>query len=133
MLFVLEATGMLVNRVSSEWYVSPGGPQAHCSDYRPVRRPLPLTSGVAGVVSRLTAAARRFIERRAVIRELSTKDDRLLADIGISRDQIEAVAEAAASRGPDHATRLLSAQAWVRVPGRDSARAANDNDHRFAA
>ena len=133
MLVVLEATGMLVNRVSSEWYLRPGGPQAHFSDYRPVIRPLALTSAIAGVVSRLSDAVDRFLERRALIRDLSKRDDRLLADIGIDREQIEEVAEAAVTRGPDHAARLLKADARVRYPHRTAVNAANDNLERFAA
>ena len=52
----------------------------------------------------------RWLRRAAVVRELSQLDDRMLADIGVQRWQIETVADKAtgATRGS-----LLSALAWT--------------------
>lgn len=133
MLVVLEAAGMLVNRVSSEWHLAPGGPQYYFSDFRPPRRPSRLGSAVARGVSRSIAAIREHFERRALIRELSAKDDRLLADIGITRDQIRDVVAAAHKRGPLHATQLAATTARVHHDAVAVDQVANDNERKVAA
>ncbi len=133
MLVVLEAAGMLVNRVTSEWHLAPGGPQHHFSDYRPPRRPSRLGSAVARGISGGIAAVRAYFERRALIRELSAKDDRLLADIGITRDQIEDVVEASFKRGPLHASQLAATTARVHHDAVAVDRVANDNEAKVAA
>lgn len=133
MLVVLEAAGMLVNRVSSEWHLAPGGPQAHFSDSRPVRRPSRLGIAVSRGVARVVAAIREHFERRALIRELSAKDDRLLEDIGITRDQIEDVVAAAHERGPLHASQLAATTARVHHDAVAVDQVANDNETKIAA
>jgi len=137
MLFVLEAAGLLVNRVSSEWYLTTGGPQEHFTGYRPVRRPSHTPSRLGAAIrrgfSQLGTAVRQARERRDLIRELSARDDRLLADIGITRDQIDEVADAAVKRGPLHPSRLISAKDQVRTDAVAVAAAANDNETRIAA
>ena len=136
MLVVLEAAGMLVNRVPSEWHLAPGGPRAHHTDYRPVRRPLRLGAAIGRGISRIVASIRQAHERRELIRVLSARDDRLLADIGITRDQIREVADAAVNQGPAHASRLVSPTARVHpaaVAVDAVAAAANDNETRIAA
>ncbi len=133
MLVVLEAAGMLVNRVPSEWHLTPGGPQAHYTDYRPVRRPSRLAGAIGSGFSRLIASITQARERRELIRVLSAKDDRLLADIGITRDQIREVADAAVNQGPAHASRLASPTARVRHDAVAVDAVANDNEARIAA
>ena len=133
MLVVLEAAGMLVNRVPSEWHLAPGGPQAHYTDYRPVRRPSRLGAAIGRGLSRIVASIRQANERRELIRVLSTRDDRLLADIGITRNQIREVADAAVKQGPQHATQLASPTARVHHDAVAVDAVANDNETRIAA
>ncbi len=133
MLVFLEAAGMLVNRVSSEWHLAPGGPQAYHADYHLVRRPSRLGAAIGRGVSRIVASIRQAHERRELIRVLSARDDRLLADIGITRDQIRKVADAAVNQGPAHASRLASPTARVRHDAVAVDAVANDNEARIAA
>ncbi len=133
MLVVLEAAGMLVNRVPSEWHLAPGGPQAYHADYHPVRRPTRLGAAIGRGVSRIVASIRQAHERRELIRVLSARDDRLLADIGITRDQIREVADAAVKQGPAHASQLASPTARVRHDAVAVDAVANDNEARIAA
>ena len=82
----------------------------HVSDARAgvdaARRPLNLFSGME-----------RMVRRRAVYRELMSLDDRLLADIGLTRGDVAAVAHRAAEEGPDP-----SSQGEVQVSGREMRR-----------
>ena len=133
MLVVLEAAGMLTNRVSSEWHLAPGGPQAHFTDHRPVRRPSRLAGVIRRGVSRSVAAIREYFERRKLIQELSARDDRLLADIGITREQIQEVAKASFTRGPVHASELASSPARVQSDAVAVDQVANDNTRKIAA
>jgi uncharacterized protein YjiS (DUF1127 family) len=133
MLVVLEAAGMLVNRVPSEWHLAPGGAQFHYTDYRPVRRPSRLAGAIGSGFSRLIAAIKQARERRELIGVLSAKDDRLLADIGITREQIREVAGAAVKAEPQHPTRLASRKARVHHDAVAVDAVANDNEARIAA
>ncbi len=86
---------------------------------------------IQGAVTRLVADVRQWFERRRTIAELSRLDDRLLADIGIVREDIpEAVRRGRlpVRPGPDIE--------WTqprRVVRRVGAEPANDNDERIAA
>lgn len=133
MLVVLEAAGLLVNRTASEWKLGSGGSQYHFSDFRPERRPSRLEAAVGRGVSRVAAAIRDYVERRDLIRELSAKDDRLLEDIGITREQIHDVVDAAHKRGPLHASRLAATTARVHYEAVAVDRVANDNERKIAA
>ncbi len=133
MLVVLEAAGMLVNRVPSEWHLAPGGSQFQFSDFRPVRRPSRLATAIGRGVSRIAAAIKQARERRELIRVLSAKDDRLLADIGITREQIREVADAAVKEEPQHPTQLASRKARVHHDAVAVDAVANDNETRIAA
>jgi uncharacterized protein YjiS (DUF1127 family) len=133
MLVVLEAAGMLVNRESSEWHLAPGGPQAHHTGYPPARRPSRLGAAIGRGVSRIVASFRQARERRELIRVLSARDDRLLADIGITRDQIREVANAAVKQAPQHATQLASPTARVHHDAVAVDTVANDNETKIAA
>jgi uncharacterized protein YjiS (DUF1127 family) len=133
MLVVLEAAGLLVNRVAPEWYLAPNGRPTQATHHRPVRRPSRLWAAVGRGLSRLIAAVRQAYQRRELIRVLSAKDDRLLADIGIARGQIREVADAAVKRGPLHASRLVAPAAQVRHDAAAVEAVANDNAPRLAA
>lgn len=54
-------------------------------------------SGIASLWSQV----RRLTRRRAAIAELSALDDRMLADIGLSRSQIRSAVDSAAGFGPE--------------------------------
>jgi len=133
MLVVLEAAGLLVDRVAAEWHLAPGGPQAHFTASRPVERRSRLWPALGRVVSGAIAAVRRDHERRKIVQALSAKDDRLLADIGITRGQIYEVAAAAVERGPLHPSRLVSPTARISHDSVAVEAAANDNRPRIAA
>jgi len=133
MLVVLEAAELLADRVAAEWSVGRGGPQARYADYRPSRRPSRLAAAVRRAVSRSLAAMRDNYERRELIRELSAQDDRLLADIGITRAQIPEVAKASFERRPQHATRLADSKAHVRSDAVAVEDVANDDAPKIAA
>ena len=48
-------------------------------------------------IAKMRSGVRRYYRRRAMIRELSALDDRMLKDLGISRSQIVPIA-----MGKDH-------------------------------
>jgi uncharacterized protein YjiS (DUF1127 family) len=56
---------------------------------------------IGGGIARLWGHVRRALRRRAAVAELSALDDRMLADIGLSRSQIHAAVNSAAGFGPD--------------------------------
>ena len=133
MLVVLEAAGMLVNRVAPEWHLAPSARPTQLIQHRPSRRPSRLGRAIGRRLARLVAAVRQAHQRRELIRVLSAKDDRLLADIGITRGQIREVADAAVKRGPLHASRLASPTRLVRHDAVAVEKVANDNVPRKAA
>lgn len=133
MLVVLEAAGMLVDRTASEWYLTSGGPRAQFSDHPAPRQPSRLGTALKQGVSRLAGWVQRFRERRQVVQSLTAMDDRLLADIGITREQIPEVAAAALDRGPLHPSRLLTPKSLVRSEAVAVDQVANDNEKRIAA
>ena len=152
MLVVLEAAGLLVDRIAADWHLTPVEArrdasqgrvaqgrvaqgrvaqgrvaqghvaeghvaeghvaEGHVPESRPARSRWPLWAALRHGVGRAVAGAvgelRHARERRKLIRVLSAKDDRLLADIGISRGQIREVADAAVRRGPQHPSRLVA-------------------------
>ena len=113
--------------------MAPGGPQAHFTDHRAVRRPSRLAGAIGNGFSRVIAAIHRAYERRKLIQELSARDDRLLADIGITREQIQEVAKASFTRGPVHASELASSSARVQSDAVAVDQVANDNTRKIAA
>ena len=56
---------------------------------------LPLAGAVASAWRTLTAPVRDYLSREATYRELISLDERMLADIGLHRSDIEAVASGA--------------------------------------
>ena len=128
MLVVLEAAGMLVNRVSSEMYLSQRHSQGHYQERRPSR----VRAGIVRLATAAWQAFRRGQERRALIKDLSARDDRLLADIGIIREQIPEVAAAATGK-PQHPTQMVRVPHQVRYGAGSAQKAANDNVTDLAA
>jgi uncharacterized protein YjiS (DUF1127 family) len=66
-----------------------------------VRRAEVVGEMIGGGIARLWGHIRRALRRRAAVAELSALDDRMLADIGLSRSQIHAAVNSAAGFGPD--------------------------------
>jgi len=62
-----------------------------------------IAKGIVGVVN----AVRRWDEKRLAVRELSALDDRLLRDIGVSRDEIKDLVHSAARAGSTARGELL--------------------------
>jgi uncharacterized protein YjiS (DUF1127 family) len=56
---------------------------------------------IGGGIANLWGHVRRALRRRKAVAELSALDDRMLADIGLSRSQIRAAVDSAAGFGPD--------------------------------
>jgi uncharacterized protein YjiS (DUF1127 family) len=76
----------------------------------------------------LGQSLRRWRTRRLAIRELSTLNDRLLADIGIERAEIDAVVDGlwrANARERSHPSRRAG---WIAAPRHAYRTAWNDND-----
>ncbi len=74
----------------------------HAIEYRArVHRAEVVGEMIGGGIARLWGHLRMALRRRAAIAELNALDDRMLADIGLSRGQIHAAVDAAAGFGPD--------------------------------
>jgi len=131
MLVVLESAGLLVDRVSTEWHLSPGATRVHHSEHHE-RRPSRVWTGISQLVASAWNAFRRAQERRALIRDLSMRDDRLLADIGITRAQIPEIA-ASVDGTPQHPTRMVRTPRQVHYNVKSGDGAANDNVTDIAA
>lgn len=56
---------------------------------------------IGGGLARLWTQLRGALRRRAAIAELSSLDDRMLADIGLTRGEIRAAVNSAAGFGPE--------------------------------
>ena len=56
---------------------------------------------IGGGLASLWGHVRRMLRRRAAIAELGALDDRMLADIGLSRSQIRSAVDSAAGFGPE--------------------------------
>lgn len=84
-------------------------------------------------LGRLAAGWRRFNARRAAIAELNRLDDRLLADIGVRREQIPLVVDGLALPKRDHQSLRDTRIKAARTVGIDCGPAVNDADCRAAA
>ncbi len=133
MLVVLEAAELLVDRFATDWRLAPRGRQTRFTASQPVRRRSRLWPALKRDVARAFAALRRAREREKIVEALSAKDDRLLADIGITRAQIREVAAAAVKHGPLHPSRLVSPAGRLRHDAVAVEAVANDNRPRLAA
>ncbi len=133
MLVVSEAARRFDDRDASEWHLDPSGPRTHYTDDRPVHRPSRQGAAIGHWLSRVVASINQARKRRELIRVLSAMNDRLLADIGITRNQIRDVADGAARRGPQHASRLVSPTARVHHDAVAVEAVANDDETRIGA
>lgn len=66
-----------------------------------VRRAEVVGEMIGGGIARLWSYVRTNLKRRAAMAELGALDDRMLADIGLSRSEIRAAVNSAAGFGPD--------------------------------
>jgi uncharacterized protein YjiS (DUF1127 family) len=74
----------------------------HTIEYQArVNRAQVLGEMIGGGIARLWGHVRMALRRRAAIAELNALDDRMLADIGLSRGLIHAAVDSAAGFGPD--------------------------------
>ncbi len=129
MLHVLQGARLLVNATSGEWHLSPGEWRAQPVEDRSPRHGVTIGEWFA----RAVAAVRRAHQERQVINELSALDDRLLADIGLTRHQIRAVAKGHVSRRPGQASSPVSRTPQVRYSAGTAEEIANDEETRIAA
>ncbi len=129
MLHVLQGARLLVNATSGEWHLSPGEWRAQPVEDRPSRHGVT----IGGWLARAVAAVRRAQRERQVIRDLSVMNDRLLADIGIARHEIRAVAKGQLSRRPGQTPHPASPTARVRYHAPADQATANDAETRTAA
>ncbi len=87
----------------------------------------------ASVFSRLIAFVKARAVRRRAARELYALDDRLLADIGLTRMDIEAAVNGTYVRQPEAAPIEHPSVRTVRVTGGTVGSVANDNEAQIAA
>jgi len=66
-----------------------------------VRRAEVVGEMIGGGIANFWTYLRASLKRRAAVAELSALDDRMLADIGLSRSEIRAAVNTAAGFGPD--------------------------------
>ena len=66
-----------------------------------VRRAEVVGEMIGGGIARLWGHVRKALHRRAAVAELGALDDRMLADIGLSRSQIHSAVNGAVGFGPD--------------------------------
>ncbi len=85
------------------------------------------------VVSRAIAAVKAYAERQRLARELHVLDDRLLADAGITREDIPAVVNGTYVRQPESAAIEHPSVRTVRVTDATVESVANDNKIQVAA
>ena len=129
MLQVLQGARLLVNPTSGEWHLSPGEWRAQPVEDRPSRHGIT----IGGWLAKAVAAVRRAHQERQVINVLSALDDRLLADFGLTRHQIRAVAKGHVSRRPGQTPHPASPTARVRYHAPADQATANDAETRTAA
>ena len=86
----------------------------------------------ASVFSRLIASVKAWVERRRGARELYALNDHLLADIGITREDIPAVLNSTYVRQLESAPIEHLSVRTVRVTGGTAGSVANDNEARIA-
>ncbi len=88
----------------------------------------------ASVFSRAIAAVKAYAERQRLARELYARNDRLLADAGLTREDIPAVVDGTYVRQPDSAPieRPLGLRP-AHATGGTAGSVANDNEAQIAA
>ena len=125
MLVYLEAAGLTLN---DQRYGQVSGSHTFAASNRPPRR------RQASVFSRAIAAVKAYAERQRLARELYARNDRLLADAGLTREDIPAVVNGTYVRQHESAPieRPLGLRT-ARVTGATAGSVANDNKIRVAA
>ncbi len=103
------------------------GPRLFAASNRPPRR------RQASVFSRAIAAVKAWAERRRGAGELYALNDRLLADIGLTREDIPAAVNGTSVRQPESAPIEHPSAHQVRVTGGTTGTAVNDNEAQIAA
>ncbi len=120
----LLAAGLLLN---DHPYRQLSGSHTFAASNRPPRR------RQASVFSRAVASVTAYAERRRVARDLYALNDYLLADIGITREDIPAAVIGTYVRQPESAPIEHPAARTVRVTGGTVGSVANDNEAQIAA
>ncbi len=87
----------------------------------------------APIFSRAVAAVKAWAERRQLANDLYARDDRLLADIGLTREDIPAVLQGTHVRQPESAPIEHPSVRTVRVTDATAGSVANDNEAQIAA
>ena len=121
----LEAAGLLLNdhryrQLSTSYGHTPA------TVHRPRRRN-------AKIFSRAVASVKAYAERQRQARELHARDDRLLADIGITRADIPAVLQGTPVRQPESAPIEHTSVRTMRVTDVTAGIVANDYEAQIAA
>ncbi len=121
----LEAAGLTLN---DHRYRQVSGSHTFAASNRPPRR------RQASVFSRAIAAVKAYAERQRGAKELHALNDHLLADIGITREDIPAVLNSIYVRQPESAPieRPLGLRP-AHATGGTAGTAANDNELQIAA
>ncbi len=120
MLTYLEIAGLTPSRVVDQYRLDR------------YRAPSDLPS-FAALFSSATAALRAYAERRRTARDLHALNDRLLADVGFTREDIPAVLQGTHVRQPESAPTEHPSVRTVRVTDATAGSVANDNEARIAA
>ncbi len=124
MLAYLEVAGLTP---MDHRYRQVSGPHLFAASNRPPQR------RQASVFSRAIAAVKAYAERRRLARELYALNDRLLADAGLTREDIPAVVNGTFVRQPGSAPIEHPSVRTVRVTGGTVGSVANDNEAQIAA
>ncbi len=120
----LLAAGLLLN---DHPYRQLSGSHTFAASNRPPRR------RQASVFSRLIASAKAHAQRRRLANDLYDLGDRLLADIGITREDIPAVVYGTHVRQPESAPIEYPAARQVSAHAGAAKAVANDNEAQIAA
>ncbi len=120
----LEAAGLTLN---DHRYRQVSGSHTFAASNRPPRR------RQASVFSRAIAAVKAYAERQRLARELYARNDRLLADAGLTREDIPAVVNGTYVRQHESAPIEHRSLRTVRVTDATAGSVANDNKIRVAA
>ncbi len=124
MLAYLEVAGLTP---MDHRYRQVSGSHTFAASNRPPRR------RQAPVFSRLVAVVKAYAERRRLANSLYRLNDRLLADIGITREDIPAVVYGTHVRQPESAPIEYPAARQVSAHAGAAKAVANDNEAQIAA
>ncbi len=127
MLTYLEVAGLTPSRVVDQYRLDRYGAPSDLPSFAAlfVRAGQSLAGVLRGVVA--------WQERRRLVNRLSSLNDRLLADIGITREDIPAVLQGTHVRQPESAPIEHPSVRTVRVTDATAGTVANDNEAQIAA